>query len=258
MFYLCIIVLRRFHIFLFLLSVLSLAGQPGRECPEIDPGEIVIRHAGHTLSYNPDLMLPNWVAYELKAGELEGEARRKRTFSPDPDPRLRGFDLAQHGHYFNSGWVRGHMVPAGDLKYSQEAMDDSFYTTNVCPMNQSFNNGIWKRVEEVCRRWAREYGFIYIVTGPVMGENRYGKVGESGIVVPDAFFKAVLVPYKGSWLSVAFLMENSEETKGRLRDFTCTVADVEALTGLRLFTRVYEWNLDEIKQQVPLKELGLY
>lgn len=136
--------LRILHIIiLFLLSVLPLSGQPGPECPETDPGEIVIRHAGHTLSYDPDLMLPRWVAYELEAGDLEGNAVRRGS-------------------------------------------------------------------------------------------------------------------YRGSWLSVAFLMENSAETKGKLRDYTCTVADLEALTGIRFFTRVYASDLEEIKQQIPLKELGLF
>lgn len=227
------------------------------ECPEIRGGEIIVRHTGHTLSYNPETMLPDWVAYVLREGDMEGDAVRRQSFSPDPDPQLQGYELAQHYHYTNSGWVRGHMIPAGDVKYDQAAMDDSFYTTNVCPMNKTFNNSIWKRLEEVCRRWACEYGRIYIVTGPIVGENRNGKVGGSNIVVPDAFFKAVLIPYQGGYLSIGFQMENSEETKGRLRDFTCTVEDIEKVTGLVLFPLVCDWP-DTLKRQIPLKELGLY
>ena len=188
---------------------------------------------------------------------MEGDASRKPYFSPDPDPQLQGFDLAQHYHFTNSGWVRGHMVPAGDLKYDQDAMTDSFYTTNVCPMNMHFNNSIWKRLEEVCRRWAKEYGNIYIVTGPVVGENSNGKVGDSNIVVPDAFFKAVLIPNKGTYLSIGFLMENAEETTGKLRDFTCTVEDVEFASGLQLFPYLIDWS-NSVKREIPLKELGLY
>ena len=250
---------------LFLLTILhvvfflpwSLSAQERLECPVIRKGDIIVHHAGHTLSYNPETLLPDWVAYELTASEMEGEAVRRPYFSPDPAPELRGLDLAQNYHYTNSGWVRGHMVPAGDLKYDQRAMNDGFYTTNVCPMNRRFNNGIWKRTEEVCRRWAREYGRIYIVTGPIVGGNVNGKVGQSNIIVPDAFFKAVLIPYRGSYLSVGFLMDNAEETAGKLRDFTYSLEDIEAITGLELFPGLTEWSKDA-KRQVPLKELGLY
>ena len=79
-------------------------------------------------------MIPNWVAYELKASELEGDAQRQRSFSLDADPILAGYVLAEHRDYTNSGWCRGHMIPAGDVKCSQKAMDESFYTTNICPM----------------------------------------------------------------------------------------------------------------------------
>ena len=236
---------------------ISLVAQDKLECPLVRKGEIIIRHTGHTLSYNPETMLPDWVAYELRAEEMEGDAVRRPFFSPDPDPQLQGYELAQHYDYTYSGWVRGHMIPAGDVKYNQDAMNDSFYTTNVCPMNMRFNNSIWKRLEEVCRRWAREYDHIYIVTGPIVGENRNGKVGESNIVVPDAFFKAVLIPYRTSYLSVGFQMDNTEETKGRLRDFTCSVEDIETVTGLTLFPFLIDWS-DSVKRQIPLKELGLY
>ena len=176
--------------------------------PKIEKGEIIIKHLGHTISYNPETVQPNWVAYELRDTDIEGDAQRPRGFSPDPSPLLSGYDLAEHWHYTNSGWGRGHMAPAGDFKYNQAAMNDTFYTTNICPMDMSFNNGIWKRLEEKCRRLATEYGHVYIVTGPVIGSNKNGKVGESDILVPDAFFKVVLVPYEDSYLAVGFYMPN--------------------------------------------------
>ena len=241
-----------------LLASVSVLAQKHLEYPEIKKGEIIIYHTGHTLSYNPGLMLPNWVAYELHATDLIGEAERLRSFSPDPDPKLREYELAQHWHYTNSGWVRGHMVPAGDLKYDQNAMRDSFYTTNICPMNMKFNNSIWKRLEEKVRLWAEEYGHVYIVCGPLIGDNRNGKVGNSNITVPDAFFKAVLVPYDNSYLSIGFIMANTEETKGKLRDYACTVREVETISGLNLFSGLPKSVANKIEGQLPLKELGLY
>ena len=248
---------RLFCILCILISAsVSLYAQKNLELPKTKSDEIIVHHTGHVLSYNPKWMIPNWVAYELKAEELEGDAQRARSFTPDPV--LKKYPRAEHWHYTNSGWVRGHMIPAGDLKYDQKAMDDSFYTSNVCPMNMTFNNSIWKKLEEKARKWAVEFGHIYIITGPVMGENINGKVGESDIMIPDQFFKAILVPYKGSYVAVAFLMDNSETTQGKLRDFAMTVDDLEHIIGMDLFVNLDNFTEKRIEQLLPLKPLGLY
>lgn len=228
------------------------------ELPKISRNEIIIVHTGHVLSYNPEYMIPNWVAYELKASELDGDAQRRRTFSPDPDPMLAGYDLATHNDYTNSGWCRGHMLPAGDVKYGQKAMDDSFYTTNICPMETSFNNGDWKRLEEKIRKWAIEFGVVYVVTGPVVGNNHYGKVGDSNIVIPDAFYKSVLVPYDGSYFTVSFLMFNEPSVKHKLKDYAITTEKLESMIGKTLYYKLPKRVARQIKSYLPLKELGLY
>lgn len=233
--------------------------QDALEFPRISDGEIILHHHGFSLSYNAEWMIPSWVAYKLSASDLEGNAVRARYFSPDPSPKLEGYPLAMHWHYTYSGWVRGHMVPAGDLKYSQEAMNDSFLTTNVCPMNLEFNNGIWKRLEERIRRLSIDFGSVYIITGPIVGTNKYGRVGGSDIVIPDAFYKAILVPYQGSYLSIAFLFFNEPAPKGsRLRDYALTVNDLESLTGMDFFYALDAQEAIIVENLFPLKELGLY
>ena len=246
-------------VFLSLAACFPLAAQRDVSFPVIRNGEIVIHHYGHSLCYDPEAMIPAWTAYTLYAGDMEGDAVRPRYFSPDPAPEIAGFPLAEHWHYTNSGWVRGHMVPAGDLKYDQQAMNDSFLTTNVCPMDMGFNNGIWKRLEEKVRKIALQYDHVYIITGPILGGNRFGKVGDSGILVPDAFYKAILVPYKGSYLSIGFLMPNETAPPGsRLRDYAVTVAELETLTGRIFFASLPLSVSFQIKDKLPLKELGLY
>ena len=228
------------------------------ELPKITRNEIIIVHTGHVLSYNAECLIPNWVAYELKASELDGDAQRQRYFSPDPDPILSGFDLANHYDYTNSGWCRGHMLPAGDVKYSQDAMNDSFYTTNICPMEQSFNNGDWKRLEEKVRKWAVEYGTIYVITGSIIGKNHHGRVGNSNIVIPDAFYKAVLVPKNGSYLTIGFLMFNEPSVKHKLRDYAISVEQLETMINKTLWYKLPRSTAKQIKPYLPLKELGLY
>ena len=65
-----------------------------------------------------------------------------------------------------------------------------------------------------------------------MGDNRYGKVAESDILVPDTFYKALLVTYKGAYLSIDFLMPIETVPNGaKLKDYAVTFADLEVLTG---------------------------
>lgn len=252
----------RKHLLLFLFLVASVQpvfGQRELAYPQIKKGEIVIQHTGHTLSYNPQAMIPYWVAYQLHATDMEGDAERARSFSPDPSGKLKRYKLAEHWHYTHSGWCRGHMAPAGDMKYSQEAMNDSFYTTNICPMDMTFNNGIWKRLEEKIRKLAIEFGSVYIVTGPIIGRNINGKVGESDIIIPDAFYKAILVPYKESYLSIAFIMKNEAAPKGsKLRDYTLTVDELETLVGRDFFAALDAATAKRVESALPLKELGLF
>lgn len=39
------------------------------------------------------------------------------------------------------GWSRGHMAPAGNMKFSQDAMDQSFLLSNILPQNYENNAG---------------------------------------------------------------------------------------------------------------------
>lgn len=244
-------------VFVFLFCSCSCFAQTKKlELPKFKSTDIIVEHTGHILSYNPEWMLPNWVAYELRSEELEGDAHRLKGFYPDP--KLEGYVPAEHWHYTNTGWVRGHMIPAGDVKYSQDAMDDSFCTSNVCPMNMHFNNSIWKRLEEKARAWAVEYGYIYIVTGPIIGQNINGKLGVSDILIPDKFYKAFLIPYNGSYLAIAFVMDNAEETAGKLKDFAMSVDDLERIIDIDLFNNLDFLTELQVESQLPVKKLGLF
>jgi endonuclease G len=84
------------------------------------------------------------------------------------------------------------MAPAGDFKWSSIAMEETFYFTNCCPQNQSLNAGQWGTLEKKVRDWANRYGRINVVTGQLVFDNQYRTIGFNKVVVPDAFFKAIL------------------------------------------------------------------
>ena len=192
--------------------------------------EQVIRHLGYTVSYNPDWLVPNWVAYELNA-ETSGEQERKNHFKPDP---LVNGDPVVTGDYANSGYDRGHMAPAADMKWSEQAMRESFYMTNMCPQLHSLNAGDWKDLEELARDWAQLYGNIYIACGPIV-EADYPTIGKNHLIaVPSAFYKVFLRQTRQGWTSIGFIMPNQAGNRP-LMTYMLSVDEVEAQTGIDFF-----------------------
>ena len=205
----------------------------------------ILEYTGHTLSYNKDTRLPNWVAYELTATEAEGDNPRKDKFARDP--QAEGAQGSKED-YRNSGWDRGHMAPAGDMKWDTKAMDETYYFTNICPQNHELNNGDWKELEEKCRDWAVKYGSIYIVCGPIITNNTHGRLGENQIVIPDKFYKVVLIQKDGKYHGAGFLFTNYPKRESRistkpgpnrpLESYLVTIDEVEAATGIDFFPKL--------------------
>ena len=202
------------------------------ELPKPTRFDIVINHSAYTVSYNPLTLVANWVAYELTADETDGPWSRKGLrFMPDPDCHER---QADHDDYRNSGYSRGHLAPAGDMKWDSLAMVESFYFTNCIPQETKFNNGKWNQLEEKTRRWAKQYGKVYIVCGPVYLSEDTLRIGHNGVAVPDACFKALLVPKGESYSAIAFLMKNGGEERPMM-DCASTVDELEELLSMDFF-----------------------
>ena len=63
------------------------------------------------------------------------------------------------------------------------------------------------------RRWAKQYGKVYIVCGPVYLSEDTLRIGHNGVAVPDACFKTLMVPKDDSYSAIAFLMRNGGEDR---------------------------------------------
>ena len=207
------------------------------ELPATHKGEIIVRHAAFTLSYNTEHNTPNWVAWELTREETEGQGRRANQFLPDPDLDVRY--QVTHQDYIGSGYDRGHMCPAGDNKCNAHAMTECFYLSNMCPQNHEFNSNSWERLENACRRWARKEGSVYIVCGPIYNPKRKLKtIGrEHKISVPNGFFKCVLSLQPGKEKAIAFVYQHNEEYQS-MKSVATSVDAVEELTGYNFFSSV--------------------
>lgn len=202
------------------------------ELPAIESDDYLIEYQGYVSSYDALTKTPEWVAYELTKDETYGDAVRDgKFFSPDDRVLL---PQADDDDYRGSGWTRGHLAPAADFRWSDDAMWETFYFTNCCPQDEELNNGMWNTLEKKCRTWARRFGKVYIVTGPIIGDNRYGTIGDSHVVIPDAFFKAIMVQSGNHWQSIAFVMQNRSYNYN-MQSCAMSVDELEELTGFDLF-----------------------
>lgn len=229
----------------------SAQAQPiaGLEVPAYEENEDIYSYEGFTSSYNHNTLVPNWVAYELTAEELNGGYdTRSSNFSRDPNVRGR---QASREDYSRSGWDKGHMAPKADLRWSERAYWESHYFTNVCPQNHEMNAGDWNTLEKSVRRWAKQYGNVWIVCGPVFTSHQYGSIGQAQVQVPDAFFKALLIQQDGQWHSIAYIMPN-EGTHHPLPYYACTVDDVEATIGRDLFPQLDDSIEETVESRLEL------
>lgn len=197
----------------------------------------IVEHMGYTLSYNHDYRVPNWVAYELRSSELlRSDLSREDRFSPDPDIKGR---QAYDTDYIRSGYDRGHMAPAGDMKWSSQAMKECFYLSNVCPQNHNLNSGAWNDLEQRVRAEAKYYGTVWVVCGPIFDSNRPDHIGENHVMVPDRFFKALLAKKKEGpgYVAIGFIMPNKSCVRN-LQNYCMSVDELEQILGMDLFVNL--------------------
>lgn len=209
--------------------------------PESTTGEI-IHHKYYTLSYSEEHEQPEWVAYKLTEESLrKPNVKRAKRFNPD---KAVSGKSAYHGDYTRSGYTRGHMAPAGDMAFSDEAMRESFYMSNMTPQLREFNGGIWRELEETVRDWAFDNDELYIVSGPVLTDGHIIKqIGKNKVSVSDLNYKIILDNKGTGKKMIAFLMPNEKSTKP-IKNYIASVDEIEELVGINFFADFLDPSLE--------------
>jgi len=214
------------------------------EFPKLRDNEMVIKHSGYSLVYNEKHEQASWVAYILTKKETQGTVKRVNRFIEDPDIPTGS---ASNVDYNKSGYDRGHLAPAADMKWSEKVMEESFFFSNMSPQVPAFNRGIWKKLEEKVRDWAICYDSILVVTGPIL-ENGLKTIGKNEVSIPNYYFKA-LIDYKhNKSKAIAFIIPNEGSTEP-LKKFVCSIHELEARTGLNFFYQLEDQLENTLEEQ---------
>ena len=196
-----------------------------------DRSEKILKRSNYTISYNRNWNQPNWVAWELNKNETKGRNNRNEEFTADPD--LAEAYQVESYDYSGSGYDRGHMCPAGDNHFDAKAMNESFYMSNICPQNHERNAGKWNDLEIACRKWANRYQQLFIVCGPIIDKRNGKRIGkEHEIIVPEKFFKVILITSTKPARAIGYIFENN----GSDRPYKVhSIDEVEKITGMDFF-----------------------
>lgn len=211
------------------------------------PGLQRVDYCGFRVYFNRSWHLPACVTYEITDAEARGNLPRAKHWLTDgnvpgcPDTR----------DYVNSGYDRGHIAPAGDLRWSEDAMRQSFTMTNVCPQNHHLNEGGWSRLEEKVREWVRREGGLIVISGPIVTPADTATIGETRVRVPGAFYKIVLA-HRAHPMRVAAFVYPNRACDGRLGEYATTVRSIETLTGLNFLEALPQEEQDRLETTVNL------
>ncbi|MBT8261818.1 MAG: DNA/RNA non-specific endonuclease [Bacteroidia bacterium] len=215
-----------------------------RFLPNSTTGKIV-RHAYFNLSYSEKHEQAEWIAYELKQDHLAKTDFERPYFVQDRKIRTGSADWR---NYKNSGYDRGHLCPAGDRRFNYDAYHETFLTSNISPQDHEFNAGIWNRLEQKVRYWARGKEGVFVITGGVL-KNGLKTIGDEEVSVPEEFFKIVVDRNGEEYKAIAFLIPNKESSLS-FYEYAVTIDEIEKKTGID-FLR----GLDDKKEDALEREL---
>ena len=197
--------------------------------PNSTTGQI-IHHNYYSLSYSEHDEQAEWVAYELKKSDLSNRVYDRPYFEEDKAVTTKSADWR---NYRNSGYDRGHLCPAGDRKFSEFAYNETFLTSNISPQNREFNTGIWNRLEQKVRYWAKKHDGVYVVTGGILKPG-LKFIGSEKVSVPEEYYKIIVDLSNGNHKAIGFLMPN-ENSEYSLFEYAVPIEVIEKKTGIDFF-----------------------
>jgi endonuclease G, mitochondrial len=211
--------------------------------PASDP---VIHRRGYTLSYDGKTRNANWVYEELTSATLQGEASRAQCDFMQ-DPLIPSALRSTPEDYQGSGFDRGHLCPAADARSSKEALQETFYLSNISPQHPLLNRKYWLKLEKYVREVVKASDIVYVITGPLFlptqkkdGKRyvRYEVIGKNDVAVPTHFFKVLQAKKGGRLATEAYIVPNQPIANDTpLEQFAVTLDKVERAAGTVLIPR---------------------
>jgi endonuclease G len=231
--------------------------------PSTDNTEEVIDHLAFSLSYNEQHEQANWVMHVILPAISDGNATRSNDFREDPLV-ISGTSLEQDYFlkeekpdgkykYDGFGYDRGHLAPSADFRWSEQALSESYFYSNMSPQIGDFNRLKWAELEN----WMREYvtknnTSLAIVTAPILS-NDLAKIerGINKVSIPKSFVKVALDIENNR--GIGFILPH-EKIERPLEYFAVSIDSVESTMGYDLFSNLNDSLENKIEAETPYLE----
>ena len=105
-------------------------------------------------AYDASKRNPKWIMHVLDHEQVNSKVMNEKKHSKQRrsfvrDKAVCAMFQTNGKEFLNSGYDRGHIVPALDMKYvSDDAFTSSFTLANISPQIPDFNRNYWKKMEE--------------------------------------------------------------------------------------------------------------
>jgi len=160
----------------------------------------------YVVCYDVEKRIPKWVAYKLTKADVTSRTRKDAFRS---DPRLTDDENAHCSDYKGTGYDRGHSAPNADFNRSAESQADTYYFSNMSPQTKALNEQRWAELEDHVRSWAKSFGTVYVMMGPIFVGNSVRTVPSGRVAIPTEFFKIVVRKGDdGKWTAQTFVLPN--------------------------------------------------
>ena len=250
------------------------------EIPALTDGDLFVTHTTtvngkenvtYSISHNAERKHCRWTAFTFDPSNRAINWSRDNwdhtEWEGDPfqtDPKMPETSVMTDREIWNTGgterFVRGHIVASYDRVYSKDANEQTFYYSNISPMNSRFNTGAWNDCESMVQTLGRSKEFcdtLYIVKGGTIREGQYRSVGRCP-TVPDYYFMALLCLKDNAYKSIGLLFKHMN---GESRTEVCSIDYLEDFTGIDFFCNIpdhIERNLEKSYNPVQWKGLNNY
>lgn len=234
--------MRKIHLLIFFIVASSALFSQKLELPFSSSFDY---HNGYSFEYSREYKQSKWVAYQLIGANTQEKTQPEVQFYNDPklpSGALNSEDFHQRVY------PPGHLKPSGDARADKNEMHDAYYYANVCPMQPTFDQEIWRILENTVRGWSLIFDTIYVATGPAF-KKKSDSVGIHKVAVPDYFYKVLLVQNGIDMQMIGFVLPNIDVRYDYLKN-PVSVDSVERLTGIDFFYQLPDYLEQDLETQV--------
>ena len=230
--------------------------------PSLKNNEELIEHEAMFLVYSEEHEQAKWVLHKISTNILDGRVSRTNDFRKDPliktqSSEEKDFFLKRKKNnggyaYEGFGYDRGHLAPSADFRWSQKALSESYFYSNMSPQRASFNREKWADLEGMIRGYVFENKKdLYVYTGPILKpELKKIKRSINGVSIPEQFFK-IVVNYEDR-KAIAYIMPQ-ETSNYPVEYFASTIDEVEELTGIDFLANIDDEIESDLESQKDVK-----